>query len=207
MDLPEIETKIIADLKKSGFYSEMKALECFKEKRWIATGVTSFFDLDENKSRESDISAYICRIEELDGETIANSYFHIVAEVKKSEKPWIVFKEVPYWDFKLAEGWGSVVFKAGFPKGEKILKPLTTALLKNSLSKRLGWIGAGMHEFSKKPDQPSRWYSSLVSVCKAAEDALKANSWANDNSEDHYPYLFFCKTSHYLRWTPHGSIS
>jgi len=192
MNLSDIEAKIKNDLKKSGFYSEMKALEVFKEKKWIATGVTSFFDLDENKSRESDISARIQNLEEVNNKTISNSHFNIVAEVKKSERPWIIFKEIPHWDFKLGEAWSSVVFRAGFPKGVPA-SGLTNALQKNSMSRRLVWIGSGMHEFNKNPDQPSRWYSSLVSVCKAAEDKLKGNSWKEKKDKDHYPYLFFVK--------------
>ena len=81
-------------------------------------------------------------MEKINNKTIANSHFNIVAEVKKSERPWIIFKEIPHWDFELGEAWNSVVFKAGFPEGVPA-KELTNALQKNCISKRLGWIGSG----------------------------------------------------------------
>ena len=68
---------------------------------------------------------------------------------------------------------------------------INLTIARTGLGSRLGWYGNGMHEAFKNPDQPSRWYSAFVSVCKAAEHELAENSWDDEVQEGEYPYLWF----------------
>ncbi len=69
-----------------------------------------------------------------------------------------------------------------------------------SLISQLKWNGYGIHESFKNPNSPSQWYSACVSVCKAAEHALKAESWPKLEGVEKVidvfsnpPYLVFVK--------------
>jgi hypothetical protein len=186
LNIKDIEGKIKDDLKKSGFFSEMVALDIFKRRGWSTTGVASYYDLDQEKTRESDINAYIYSGDE--AESKASIHFNVVAEVKKSEKPWIVFKEIPKYTFQISEAWNSVIFKTGI---SQVSDELTDSLRKNTLTSEMNWIGSGIHEFKKNPDQPSRWFSSIISICKAAEYSLEKNKWEEDKNDS--PYIFFVK--------------
>ena len=88
------------------------------------------------------------------------------AEVKKSEKPWVVFKNYPkkYFD---SCAWNNIIDYINLP-----CKPihLSNSLAEHSLIKLNGWEGTGIHEAFKNPDQPSRWYGAFLSAIKAATD-------------------------------------
>lgn len=92
------------------------------------------------------------------------SEFDVIAEVKKSERPWVVFK-APNGPGKTLCAWNNLTTAINLP-----CKPvkLVGALSKSSLIVRNGWSGTGIHESFKNPDQPSRWYTAFVSVIKAA---------------------------------------
>ncbi len=183
-----LEQKVIEDLQRTGFASEMHAIKTFMSKDWNVVGSPSYFDLDENKTREFDLVAHHTIYED-DPESkkrVAQSFFQIVGEVKKSEKPWVVFKANPKNIWKAQEGWNSLVFCEGALPGAEAL---THAMMTTGLGPSMNWFGYGIHEAFKNPDQPSKWYSALVKLCKAGEYRLKANSEKLHN----YPYLFYVK--------------
>ena len=61
-----------------------------------------------------------------------------------------------------------------------------------SLLTKNGWQAYGIHESFKKPSQPSQWYSASVSVCKASEDVLLAESWdTEENKWDPTETIYF----------------
>lgn len=100
------------------------------------------------------------------------SEFHICAEVKKSEKPWVVFDQHTHPKF-LSCAWSNLISVINSPATPT---KLANALAEFSLIKINGWVGSGVHESFKNPDQPSRWYSSFVSVAKASEFYLESTS-------------------------------
>ena len=155
----EFIKKIEKDLEKSGFASEMRALQIFIKNQWSATGMASFFDKDLKKPREGDILSHKC----INGKTLDKKeiqvFFQIVAEVKKSEKPWILFKELPYYKSILQEGWTGLIFYDGVSDNNK-LKCLTKTMLDSGLGVKTGWLASGIHESFKSPDNHSKWYSS-----------------------------------------------
>ena len=52
--------------------------------------------------------------------------------------------------------------------------PLMIGFDRHSLACQCLWHGYGIHESFKSPNQPSQWYSALVSSCKAAEYTIES---------------------------------
>lgn len=172
----ELNKKLVDDLHKSGFGSEMQALRQFARKGWSCQGGFHYFDEEQNKNQETDVAAAKTRLKRCeDGKHMLVSC-HIIAEVKKTEKPWIVFKRTMEADSY--DAWNNLIYKLDLPCEEiHFVEPLS----EHALSQVCGWKGYAIHESFKKPDVLSRWYSSFVTVCKAAESELRAH--AGDHSK------------------------
>lgn len=165
--------KIVNDIKKTGFASEMKAIKKFNAKSWECSGNFNFFDKDEEITRESDLRASqsLTNKNFSDFEKLIRCFFYIVGEVKKTKNPWIIFKEniqetnTP----KKYDAYDNCIFTRNLP----FEKPrLVSYIHKFSLLDTLNFLGYGIHEFNKDPNQPSKWYSACTSICKAAEYVL-----------------------------------
>lgn len=161
----ELKNKIIADLEKSGFSSELQARRIFQDSGWSVNAGYGYLDKDENKSRETDILATSLQSLKHDGKTFLHSEFHICAEVKKTEKPWVVFDQQTN-PALLSCAWNNLVSVINLPAPAI---RFANTLKERSLIKINGWVASGIHESFKNPDQPSRWYSSFLSVAKASE--------------------------------------
>lgn len=90
--------KLKQDLVKSGFGSELKVRKIFEDhckgdipSCWGIKTAPIFFDKDENKSREIDLTAVSESI--LMNETHSCLTYHLFCEIKKSKSPWMVFKD------------------------------------------------------------------------------------------------------------------
>lgn len=161
----ELLKKIRVDLEKSGMHSELVARNAFLNDGWRLTGSGTYFDRDEGKSREIDVSAYYPTLQYLGDKLASSNFFHVYAEVKKSERPWVVFKRTPpKWEQDCA--WNNLI---GFDNLPCSGKDLTDHLREHSLIRVNGWQGIGIHESFKNPDQPSRWYGAFIGACKAAD--------------------------------------
>jgi len=162
----ELLLKLRKDLEKSGLASELKVRKIFQQRGWSISGGAAYLDKDEGKSREIDIVAHHGDSVKKDKKTVLYSGFRIYAEVKKSEKPWVVFKHYPSRYFNSC-AWNNIIDYINLP-----CKPskLTSALEAHSLIKINGWEGTGVHEAFKKPDQPSRWYGAFLAAIKSATD-------------------------------------
>lgn len=172
--------EVINDLKKTGFASEMQAMKAFISQNWKTSGNRCYFDLDENKTCEIDLYAYHVLMEKSGEDITTQSFFNVIAEVKKTDKPWVVFRENSQRNWRLQEGWTSVIYCDGLSDSRDQAN-LTQILLSSGLGIELGWFGYGIHEAFKSPDKSSSWYQALVKASKAAEDVLKANSKIEKN--------------------------
>jgi hypothetical protein len=182
----ELQKKLLADLEKTGFASEMRAIQIFSKAEWITSGATSYYDFDSNLAREIDIKAHIWRGRDLpDGRKIS-CYYQIVGEVKKSASPWIVFKQHVNWDWELIDAWTNLINYSNLPVDRQLI---TDSISFGSLCQVLKWKGYGIHESFKDPKSASKWYSAFVSSCKAGESTLAANK--QEKSKE--IYLFFVK--------------
>jgi hypothetical protein len=192
----ELEKKLVDDLRKTGFASEMKAIQILNNAGWTSSSSRGYFDKDEQKTRELDIEAYRLRSEKVSNSNSFDFFFHLAMEIKKSKEPWVVFKQ-PLQKWENLDAWNNLIFSENLPdEPSKFAKDLSF----NSLVLKNKWQGSGIHEAFKKPEQPSRWYTAFVSCCKGAEDILAANSsesdktkWVTDDFEKRPPEIYFIK--------------
>lgn len=163
----ELYKRLVTDLQKSGYYSEMLAVDACIAAKWECRGSAAYFDKDERTTRECDFEA----VREWDFLHSDGSDVQIVArllgQVKKSEHPWIVFMDRHVRHARFMDGWDNIII-ASRAEDENVAE----ALHELALRARNGWIGTGIHEAFKKPTDTSRWYSAFVSACKAAESAF-----------------------------------
>lgn len=160
----ELEDKIRDDLAKAGMLSELRARKIFADAGWRVRGPGAYFDREEEKSREGDFYATRVVSSRTDGSPPLHLEFSAVAEVKKSERPWVVFKR-PLEEFERGCAWNNLIARVNLPCEPHAL---VSSLVEHSLLRTLGWEGAGIHESFKSPDQPSRWYSAFVASLKWA---------------------------------------
>lgn len=159
-----LEDRIRADLSKAGMLSELLAQKTFDNAGWNVSGPGAYFDREEEKSREGDF--YATRVLSADEKGAASVHceFSVVAEVKKSERPWVVFKrDLAAYDRGC--GWNNLIARINMPCSSSKFFPCISEF---SLLNVVGWEGAGVHESFKSPDQPSKWYSAFVSSLKWA---------------------------------------
>jgi hypothetical protein len=170
---PDLATKLAADLEKSGFGAEMRVLQTFHARGWRCNGGNSFFDLDEKVSREFDVHAWLVSTHPARAGRL-RVFSHLAVEVKKSERPWVIFQHASLPKWQLGGGWTDVLSRVfDFPKEPTYL---LDAFVGHSLTRKLGWKGYGIHEAFKNPDQPSRWYSACITAVKAAEHILETSA-------------------------------
>lgn len=160
----DLERKIREDLAKAGMLSELLARKAFDDAGWSVRGPGAYFDREMEKSRESDFRATSVITVEDSGKNCVHSEFCAAVEVKKSEKPWVVFKR-PLATHDRGCAWNNLIARINLPCESFRLAPW---LSEYSLLNVLGWEGAGIHESFKSPDQPSKWYSAFVSALKWA---------------------------------------
>jgi hypothetical protein len=162
----ELMQKLKKDLVKSGLASELKVRKIFQQRGWSISGGAAYLDKDEGKSREIDVVAHHGASVKRKDKTILYNGFRVYAEVKKSEKPWVVFKHYPS-NYRDSCAWDNIIDYIYLP-----CEPvkLASSLQTHSLIKANGWEGTGVHEAFKNPDQPSRWYGAFLSAIKAATD-------------------------------------
>jgi hypothetical protein len=165
---PQFEKNIIDDLEKSGFSSELRAIRTFLSCGWKCTGFANYFDLDQELITGVDLRAWQkkeVRVERLR----YGVHFVIDAEVKKSEKPWVIFKETT--DFVIDDYMNNLTHICGLTPFS-----LRHEMTQDSVYAKLQWRGYGIHESFKEPKAPSRSYSAMIKVCKSAESSLNSCS-------------------------------
>lgn len=168
-----LEARILEDLEKSGFGSELRAIRAFQEKpdQWNVTTSYPFTDLDEDKTREVDFVAHTASSStHPDGRNI-NTFYQLVGEVKKTEPPWVVLRG--QHGMPMVDRWVNAYTAHELHCDSK---KLGVAMSDNALLNKVGWLASGIHQSFKDPSAPSRWYAACLTACKATEHSLKANS-------------------------------
>lgn len=199
MPIDEFKRKLKEDLEKSGFGAEMLAIQAILSAKggWTCNGSPSYYDRDSEQSREYDLRAFLPLVNRPKNGPHQSVSQDIAAEVKKIDKPWIVFKHKPRQDKMehIQAGWSDILhYRWNLPDVGALMKILE----RTSLSHRNGWTGYGIHESFKKPDRPSRWYSAFVTACKAAEHITAEESGkSSQGSKEFIPNessrLYICK--------------
>jgi hypothetical protein len=88
--MPDLETSILEELKRTGFPTEIMSATVMQGRGWLVMHNPSYFDVDESKSREFDIRAYRQKSEAVRDQNYVVSIY-LVTEYKKSDKPWVFF--------------------------------------------------------------------------------------------------------------------
>jgi len=170
----ELLEKVRADIEKTGFGSEMHAMKVFLDAGWGCKPGKGYFDQDEQKTREIDLAVHRSVHDWTESSNILFEY-HVLAEVRKSERPWIVFTH----DVSptLGEGWSNPSIYRNLPCSASEISPL---LAETSTRRGIPWMGYGVHEAFKNPNEPSRWYSAAVHACKACADDLTHEAYSDE---------------------------
>lgn len=175
----DLLNKIKADLIKSGLGSELKASKIFENAGYSVSTGCAYFDSEENKSREIDSRSTFSTRVELDKKSILYHEFHIHAEVKKCEKPWIVFKK-DLDELFYGSAWNNLISAIHLPtKEHKIVEHMK----KNCLLNIKKWEATGVHESFKSPSNTSKWYGAFLSAIKSSIDSCENESPNNDDNE------------------------
>jgi len=161
--MDELEKKILEDIQKTGFASELRVISKLLEEGWKTDHGETYEDKDENKSREIDIVAHKPAYHP----QIAFRFnFTLVIEVKKSEQPWIVFTT----DRKMqAAGW-RVMHKARNDRKRTDPGSLfdIDCIRPSDPRAEKFRIGKAFHEAFKTNSDKSRIYGALIGASKAA---------------------------------------
>lgn len=162
----QLEKELAENLRTSGFYSEMMAIRACRVAGWKCRGGFTYFDRDERTTRECDFEA----VQEWEERRHEGSRVQawLVGQVKKSERPWIVFANRTS-GHRFNDGLENLVHVSEEVERWKV----GAALRRTSPTLQNGWTGSGIHEAFKRPSDTSKWYSAFVSVCKACETAYE----------------------------------
>lgn len=167
-----LEEKILEDLEKTGYPTEIVSAAVMQSRGWFVLHNPSYLDDTEERSREFDIRAYRTIWKEM-GDANYSFGIYLMAECKKSDKPWVFFTTPEdYRDNRLGR-----VIKWSFGRGQAF----TGNSNPNSLVQDLE-LRAYHHYFSQKRlaktfHQPFRGegkgehsqmiYSAVMSAIKA----------------------------------------
>jgi hypothetical protein len=169
----DFKNKLSDDLKKSGFASEMMAIQAIRRAGWNCSGAGSYFDRDERITRSVDARAYQVLRNWALGDGGVDLEYHLFVEVKKSEHPWIVFSEKEDSE-KIGDAWDNPYVSHNEPAS---LGDFSDLFRQHSIRKELGWLGYGVHEAFKPPQGKGRWYGAAVTACKATYDFSRHESF------------------------------
>ena len=166
----DLEKKLLDDLQKSGFGSELKVLETLKGEDWNVFAGLSYFDSTSKKSREIDVHALRVCYEDIENASSEDSSFEISfelwIEVKKTTHPWIILRSSsPDKFIDLTSALYRVTAANGFSLGE-----MRKLIASRSVAMRSGWSGHGVHEAFKKPDQPAQWFAAFTKLARVCRD-------------------------------------
>ncbi|MDD2599560.1 MAG: hypothetical protein PHO37_10085 [Kiritimatiellae bacterium] len=88
--MTDFRAKIISDIKKTGFPTELVVESIFNAREWYVNTHEYFIDSETQKGREIDCTGRFLAFEKKNNKHI-KALIHVYVEVKKTEKPWIVF--------------------------------------------------------------------------------------------------------------------
>jgi hypothetical protein len=140
-------------------------------RNWECHGSFTYYDKDEKTTRECDFESLTGAAGVRKQKGLIKIFVRLLGQVKKAERPWIVFKDRTFKPLDTIEAWDNIIYDLNLPLERSQLADI---LSQDSLISTNGWKASGVHEAFKKPNDASTWYSAFVSACKAAESANDA---------------------------------
>jgi len=164
----QLKNKIIADIKLTGFPTELLVAQILKSSGWEIEQNGTYLDYELNKSREIDINARKVFGQYAGKKLIFYVAINLVIEIKKSSKrPWIVFtipnRKERHSTFK-GPGFGQLSHSDNFTTDILTAENLMKNFPRNSESS----IGTSFYEAFKGTEEPSKIYEAIMSAIKAA---------------------------------------
>lgn len=161
----QFRKKVIENLWKSGFGSELKAIKAFDERKaWSAGAGSSFFDPVLNISRSLDLTAYRHGFAKKGQDFLFNVSVSLFGEVKKSEKPWTVLRSSPWATPELPFLTDAIIRSTG----PVPVSAIQSALAKGCIISTNKWFGHAVHEVFKEPNEHGRWFEAAAKTCRAS---------------------------------------
>jgi hypothetical protein len=88
----DLHKKLLQDLEKSGFAAEMQTIRAIRNAGWNSSGSGIYFDRDQSITRAIDVTAFKAIHNSRVGAGGIHFEYHLFIEVKKTERPWVVFR-------------------------------------------------------------------------------------------------------------------
>lgn len=187
----QLEPKIIKDIQKTGFPTEIVSASIMRHRGWKVINNTSYWDENEGKSREFDILAYNDVI--LQNQNIAVR-INLICECKKSEKPWVFFMtEEKYDSSKLSELIKSNEIKKQLSDISYIDIIADINMLKLHHYRKFSYLARTFYELFKgkeNADHSTIIYSAIMSSIKSTL-YLREYFSENKNFVIFYPVIIF----------------
>ena len=154
----DLKTKLLKDINKSGFIDELEIASILRKKGWNVDQNTNFVDIDSGKPREIDIIASTSIIEE--GLKIN---LNLIIEVKKSNKPWIIYTS-EFKNYSFHRFTASGILKKF---NEFVDDNFDIKIAENMPNSKFDRLGTSYKEAFKDANSPSKIYEALQSCFKA----------------------------------------
>lgn len=163
--MKELEEKILEDIERTGFLSELNITKLFISRDWIIAPNETYLDKDLNKSREIDLLVGFGKYYSKLNYTMLVS---LVIEIKKDTKrPWVVFSTNKD-NLESKTRWAKfITYGNNYTTKDGSIFSVNDPSI-NFPNENFSRIGRNFHEAFKKPDENSKIYESLISCCKAA---------------------------------------
>jgi len=171
----DLRDKIIADLQESGFGAELEALRIMHFAPFRTTAGHPYYDKVLSCQRQIDLLAELEEMQ-INNNHIYRAVLSVFAEVKKSDKPWVVLKARTYENPQTIYMDDALISEEN-ASGHNF--DLRQKIADHALTFRGTWFGHGVHEAFKKPNELGRWFKAASSVCRAACEATPPNPQAN----------------------------
>ncbi|MGD0855466.1 MAG: hypothetical protein ABSA18_06635 [Dehalococcoidia bacterium] len=163
----KLHARIVQDINKSGFLSELLVAKELVKNRWDVRNSVTFLDKDESKMREIDIIAFHYRFDEPHDLSVEIT---LAIEVKNgNDKPWLVYT-LPVSDSRNLQPASRCILTYVHNLSDIV----THDLLVDGLPRqRCRQVGISYGEAFKKDNVPSQIYTALVKSCKAAQSEVE----------------------------------
>lgn len=174
MENNELKLKILDDIKKTGFITELNVVSWLIGDGWEVKSNFSYIDKDLNKHREIDCIATKMIYDDKNNIIVE---MNLIIEIKKSGRAWVIFTN-------------DVPTESRFPGWSMLCISSDNALLDYDefgdgyVRTREQKIGRSFHEAMKNPNEPSKIYEAILSACKAAVSEYDISKFYHDMDKD-----------------------
>lgn len=168
-EMSDLETKLIADLEKTGYPIELRAGNAFARSGWTVHYNVYYMDWDEKKGREIDLIA-VNAVSSKEHNVWVRLY--LPCAVKKSDDPWVIFTTEGAGESAGLEEPGWSRLHVAFDEINHHVLPADKMDRKSTIHKFRRFGHSYCVAFGGSPSKPTI-FAALTSSVKASEDCLR----------------------------------